>query len=127
MKYLVDSCVWIDFWSKKAHLDTISDILRADFACINPIILAELLPAAQVNHETEFIACLSGIPVLPLNIDWAEVSAIQYRCLKSGINKLGLLDIAIAQNAAQQGVTVFSTDGHMFALAKIMDFSCRRE
>jgi predicted nucleic acid-binding protein len=127
VKYLVDSCAWIDFWGKKAHFNAISDFLRTDFVCTNSIILAELLPSAQLNHETEFIACLSGISVLPLDIDWNEVTAIQYRCLKSGINKLGLLDIAIAQNAVQHGVTVFSSDGHMLALAKIMGFSCRTD
>jgi predicted nucleic acid-binding protein len=125
VKYLIDSCVWIDFWGKKAHFTAISDLLRTDFACTNPIILAELLPSAQLNHETEFIACFSGITILPLDIDWNEITAIQYRCLKAGINKLGLLDIAIAQNAGQQGATVFSTDGHMIALAKIMGFPCR--
>jgi hypothetical protein len=37
--------------------------------------------------------------MVPLDIDWNEIIGIQYQCIKTGINKLGLLDIATAQNA----------------------------
>jgi hypothetical protein len=33
---------------------------------------------------------------VPLNIDWNEIEEIQYRCIKNGMNKVGLLDIALA-------------------------------
>jgi predicted nucleic acid-binding protein len=127
MKYLVDSCVWIDFWDKKAHFQAMSELLLSNFVLTNKIILAELLPSAKMKRESELIDCLSGIEAVPLSIDWGEVAEVQFQCLKSGVNKLGLLDIAIAQNANQNELGVFSTDRHMIALGRIMGFECRTE
>jgi len=44
-----------------------------------------------------WIDCISALEEIPLNIDWNEIEEIQYHCIKSGMNKVGLLDIAIAQ------------------------------
>ncbi|MDR1997635.1 MAG: PIN domain-containing protein [Candidatus Margulisbacteria bacterium] len=113
MNYIVDSCVWIDFFGQSKYLQTVSRLLTDNLAFTNNVILAELLPAARKNKEHEFIECLSGLEAVPLNIDWAEIEEIQLFCLKSGLNKLGLLDIVIAQNARQNNMGLFSTDRHM--------------
>jgi predicted nucleic acid-binding protein len=118
MNYLVDSCVWIDYSKYKKHFQEISDLLINNLSFVNKIILAELIPSARVFKEYDFIACLSGINVIPLNIDWEEIIEIQYECIKSGINKLGLLDIAIAQNARQNDMGIFSTNRHMILLCQ---------
>jgi len=47
--------------------------------------------------------------------------------IKNGINGVGLLDIAIAQNAKQNGLAVFSTDKHMNFLSNLMNFELRVE
>jgi hypothetical protein len=94
-------------------------------AYINKIILAELIPSARRNKEAGFIECLSGINIISLNIDWDEIMEIQFQCLISGINRLGLLDIAIAQNAKQNDVEIFSTDNHMKLLTQAMGINCR--
>jgi hypothetical protein len=67
----------------------------------------------------------SGINIIPLNIDWNEIMEIQYQCLLSGINRLGLLDIVIAQNAKQNDVEIFSADNHMKLLTQVMGINCR--
>jgi predicted nucleic acid-binding protein len=92
---------------------------------INKIILAELVPSARKNKEDNFIECLSGINILSLNIDWDEIMEIQYLCFLSGINRLGLLDIIIAQNAKQNDVEIFSTDNYMKLLTQVMGINCR--
>jgi predicted nucleic acid-binding protein len=122
MNYIVDSCVWIDFFVRRQHFEEMSSLLIDNAACTNDAVLSELLPSARKNRETDFIECLSGIDVVPLSIDWDEVREIQYECLKSGINKIGLLDIVIAQNAGQNGMGVFSTDRHMELLSHKMGF-----
>ena len=118
MKYIIDSCVWIDYFKYKKYFQEISDLLINNLSFVNKIILAELIPSAQVFREDEFIACLSGINVVPLDIDWDEIIEIQYECIKSGINKLGLLDIAIAQNAKQNSMGIFSSNRHMTLLCQ---------
>ncbi|MDR2144332.1 MAG: PIN domain-containing protein [Treponema sp.] len=125
MNYLIDSCVWIDFFRHKKHFEVISELLMDNTAYINKIILAELIPSARKNKENSFIECLSGISIVSLNIDWDEIMEIQYQCLVSGINKLGLLDIAIAQNAKQNDVEIFSTDTHMKLLTQLMGIKCK--
>jgi predicted nucleic acid-binding protein len=125
MNYLVDSCVWIDYFKYKKNFQTISDLLVSNALFVNKIILAELLPSAQAYGEHEFIVCLSGIGAVPLSIDWDEITEIQYGCIKAGINKLGLLDIAIAQNAKQNGLGVFSSNRHMVLLCQKIGIGCR--
>ncbi len=127
MSYLVDSCVWIDFFSRKLHFNAISELLIKDEICINSIIFAELRPSARVSKQKEFIDCISALEEIPLNIDWNEIEEIQYNCIKKGMNKIGLMDIAIAQNAEQNKVSIFSTDKHMIFLNKIMNFNLRVE
>ncbi|GHV85999.1 twitching motility protein PilT [Spirochaetia bacterium] len=125
MNYLVDSCIWIDFFNHKKHFEAISELLTNNMVNTNKIILAELIPTARKNKENSFLECLSGIDIIPLDTDWDEIMEIQYQCIQSGINKLGLLDIVIAQNAKQNDVEIFSTDNHMKSLTKIMGINCR--
>lgn len=125
MNYIIDSCVWIDYFRTKINFKEISQLLIDNLALTNKIILAELIPSAMVNKEYDFIDCLSGIDIVPLAIDWDEIIEIQYQCIKTGINKLGLLDIAIAQNAKQNNIEIFSTDKHMILLSKKMGIKCR--
>jgi predicted nucleic acid-binding protein len=125
MSLIVDSNVWIEFFNKGNYFDTVSKLLLDNDALTNQIILAELIPSAQVKGKTEFIECITGIELLELHTDWDEITEIQYRCIKNGINKLGLLDIAIAQNARQNGLGVFSINRHMKLLCDLMGVECK--
>ncbi|MDR1220529.1 MAG: hypothetical protein LBK73_13100 [Treponema sp.] len=103
----------------------ISQLSIDNLALTNKIILSELIPSAMANKEYEFIDCLSGIGIVLLDIDWDGIIGIQYQCIKTGINKLGLLDIAIAQNVKQNNIKIFSTDKHMILLSKKMGINCK--
>jgi hypothetical protein len=84
-----------------------------------------LIPSARSKNEKEFIECLDGIELLELNIDWNEIIEIQCDCIKNGINKLGLLDIIIAQNARQNNAGVFSIDRNMVLLCNLIGVDCK--
>ena len=107
--------------SGKKHFDAVSALLNDNLAFTNEIILAELLPSAKMRKEKDFIECISGVELVALEIDWGEVIEVQFNCLKSGINKIGLLDIAIVQNAKQNKMGIFSTDKHIIALANLIN------
>ncbi len=62
---------------------------------------------------------------MSLEIDWNEIQKIQYECLKSGKNKIGLIGIVIAQNAQQNEMGIFSTDRHMELLSCKMGFELK--
>lgn len=127
MKYLVDSCIWVDFFSHKKHFKTMSTLLTDNCAFVNEVILAELLPSAKLKNETFFIECLSGIEIIPLNINWKEIGKTQISCIKTGINKVGLLDIVIVQNAKQNNIGIFSNDKHIITLGKLLDVEIKIE
>ncbi len=127
MKYIVDSCVWIDFFVRGQYKDALSSLLLDNLVFTNKAILSELIPAARMKNENEFIECLSGLEQVPLIIDWDDVAEIQYMCLKTGLNNVGLIDIVIAQNACQHNMSIFSTDKHIEMLSRLMGFSYRKE
>ena len=126
MDYVIDSNIWIEFFDNRNYFDSVSGMLINNEVFINKIILAELIPSAKKNNENELIECLYGIEQLELNIDWDEIIQIQWNCIKKGINKLGLLDIAIAQNAMQNNVGIFTLNRHMILLCKLMRIECRK-
>jgi predicted nucleic acid-binding protein len=124
MKVLVDSYIWLDFLRNGNHKNTLSRLLVGGCVSTNKIILAELIPPAKQINEFDLINYLSGIDLVPLNIDWDEIAEIQYQCSSQGLGKPGLLDIAIAQNAKQNGLTLFSTESHLVLLSKLMGIQC---
>ncbi len=82
MSYIVDSCVWIDFFSKKLHFNAISELLVKDEIYTNSIILAELRPSAMACRQKKFIDCISALERIPLNINWNENREISIIVLK---------------------------------------------
>jgi predicted nucleic acid-binding protein len=125
MNYIVDSNIWIEFFNRKNFFESVSELLENNTAFINKIILAELLPSARLKNEKDFIECLSGIEVIDLNIDWNEIIEIQFQSIKNGINKLGLLDIVIAQNAKQNNLGLFTINRHMILLCQLIGVECK--
>jgi len=126
MDYIIDSNIWIEFFNRGNFYNSVSDLLLNNEVCINKVILAELIPSAMSHNEKELIECLYGIELLELNIDWDEIIEIQYNCIKKGINKLGLLDIVIAQNAKQNNVGVFTINRHMILLCNLIGIECKK-
>jgi len=126
MDYIIDSNIWIEFFNRGNYFDSVSDLLINNEVYINKIILAELVPSARANNEKELIECLSGIELLELDINWDEIIEIQYNCIKNGINKLGLLDIVIAQNAKQNNVGIFTINRHMILLCNLIGIECKK-
>jgi predicted nucleic acid-binding protein len=127
VNYIVDSNIWIEFFKRKNFFESVSELLENNTVSINKIILAELLPSAKLKKEKDFIECLSGIEVMDLNIDWDEIIEIQFQSIKNGINKLGLLDIVIAQNAKQNKLGMFTINRHMILLCKMIGVECKAE
>jgi predicted nucleic acid-binding protein len=127
VNYIVDSNIWIEFFNRKNFFEPVSELLDNNTVFINKIILAELLPSAKLKNEKDFIECLSGIEVIDLNIDWDEIIEIQFQSIKNGINKLGLLDIVIAQNAKQNKLGLFTINRHMILLCQLIGVECKTE
>ena len=63
---------------------------------------------------------LSDVPSPALETDWNGIRALQETCLRSGINKVGIPDLMIAQQAIQLGMPLFSLDRHFALMSKCL-------
>ena len=117
MSVLVDTSMWIDYFrggNDSAQMDFFID---ENLLVTNDLILAELIPFLKVRNETKIIELLHNISKLEISIDWNEIIDYQYKCLKNGLNGVGIPALIIAQNAKQNGCKIFTLDNH-FTLMK---------
>jgi predicted nucleic acid-binding protein len=117
---LVDTSVWIDGFRGGESKEALKKLIDNGSICINDIILAELLPSIRKRGETELENLLNLLPKVPMQIDWNGLIYMQTENLKHGINKVGLPDLMIAQNALQNGLTLFSLDRHFELIGDIL-------
>lgn len=116
MNVLVDSSVWIDYFrgGTESSLDW---LIEENLICINDLISAELVPFLRVRRQRKLIELLSAVRHLPLAIDWTGIIELQVKCLRSGINKVGIPDLIIAQAAMQHEASLYSLDKHFPLIA----------
>jgi len=118
MSILVDSSVWIDYFRKSETdvnqdlLDELDMLIDENIVVTNDLILTELIPFLRVKKKRKLISILNTIERVPLNIVWQKLIDIQVQCIKNGINKIGIPDLIIAQNALQNYLTLFTFDKH---------------
>ncbi|MBN2684853.1 MAG: PIN domain-containing protein [Pontiellaceae bacterium] len=111
MNVLVDSSVWIDYF-RGGLVSSLDWLIEENLICINELILAELVPFLRVRRQRKLIELLGVVLRLPLVIDWSGVIDLQVKCLHSGINKVGIPDLIIAQNAIQHDAPLYSLNKH---------------
>lgn len=118
---LADTSVWIDSFHGGDSKDIMNLLIANEELCINDVVLAELLPSINQRGEKELQELLLAVPRLPLAIDWNEIVNMQTENLRHGINKVGLPDLLIAQNAIQQNVRIFSCDKHFSLMGGVLN------
>ena len=117
MSVLVDTSVWVAYFRHGNDLEQLDFLIDENLVVTNDLILAELIAFMKARNQNKIIALLHSVEKLRLNINWKQIIALQYACLKSGLNGLGIPDLIIAQNAQQHGCEIYSLDNH-FQLIK---------
>lgn len=117
MSVLVDTSVWIDYFTGGNNSEKLDFLIDENLVVINEIILAELVPFLKVRNQRNIIKLLYHIQTLNLAIDWDQIMEFQFKCLKGGLNGMGIPDLLIAQNAQQNRCEIYSLDRH-FTLMK---------
>ena len=115
---LVDTSIWIDYFRDGKNSADLDFLIDENLIVINEIILAELIPYLKIKQQTNVIKLLNEISQTPLDIKWEEIIQLQIKCLKSGVNGIGIPDLIIAQNAKQNGCEIYSLDKHFMLLNK---------
>ncbi len=112
MTVLVDTSGWIDYFRGGKGAHRIDDLIDEDTLVTNDLILAELVPFLKIRNQRKVIELLNSIPKLALSIDWNEIVEDQYKCLKNGLNGVGIPDLIVAQNARQNNCPIYTLDAH---------------
>jgi len=123
MSVLVDTSVWIAYFRGAANLTAVDALIDQNLLATNDLLLAELIPYLRIQRQSRLIRLMQTIPRCPLTIQWDEIIDMQVLCLRHGINKVGLPDLIIGQNAIQNGLALFTLDRHFSLMSKYMPLS----
>jgi predicted nucleic acid-binding protein len=120
MRVLVDTSVWIEYFRRGRDSDKLDFLIDENLLVSNDLILAELVPFLKIRNQGQIIELLCDIDKLKLSIDWSQIIGYQYKCLKNGLNGIGIPDLIIAQNAKQNDCQIFSLDNHFSRMKAIL-------
>jgi predicted nucleic acid-binding protein len=110
--------VWIAFLKGVEEGRQLFSLLDTNQICINDLILAELIPSLNHKKELALVRLLQSIERTRLHIDWESIIEMQTINLKNGLNRVGVPDLIIAQNALQNDIPLFSFDRHFEIMKK---------
>ena len=126
MIVLVDTSVWVDYFRDAGRAGAVDELITENLAATNELILCEIVPPLALRNERGLIRLLGQLKQCPLTIDWHGIRQMQIACLRHGINKVGIPDLIIAQNAIQCGATLLSNDRHFGLLSEITSLKVYR-
>ena len=118
---LIDSSVWIEYF-KSGGIEKLDRLIEEDLACVNELILTELIPAAKLKNEIDILEGLQALSMIPLNVDWKIVRDYQLMNLQNGINYVGIPDLIILQQVIDEKITFFSFDKHFRLMQSQLSF-----
>jgi len=121
MPVLVDSPIWIDYFRGGKNSDKLEYFIDENILVINDLILTELVPFLKIKQQRKIINLLNAIDKLELNINWAQLIDYQHKCLKKGINGVGIPDLIIAQNAIQNQCELYTLDNHFKMIQRLIN------
>ncbi len=121
MSVLVDTSIWIEYFRSGKVSSKLDFLIDENLIVINDLILAELVPFLKVRNQQKIINILYSIKNLALEINWNEIIEFQSKCLKKGLNGIGIPDLIIAQNAKQHRCEIYSLDNHFSLMKEILD------
>ena len=122
MSVLVDTSVWIEYFRKGINSEKLDFLIDENLLVINDLILAELVPFLKIQNKRNIINVLYKIKKLNLSINWDQIIDYQYKCLKNGLNGVGIPDLIIAQNAKQNHCEIYSLDNHFSLMKDFLNF-----
>jgi predicted nucleic acid-binding protein len=125
MATIVDTSVWIDYFRAGNNSEKLDFLIDENLIVINDLILAELVPFLKIRNQQTVISLLYNINKLDLLIDWNQIIEFQFKCLKNGLNGIGIPDLIIAQNAKQNFCKIYSLDNHFKLMEDILDLQVK--
>jgi predicted nucleic acid-binding protein len=120
MSVLVDTSIWIEYFRTGNNSEKLDFLIDENIIVINDLILAELVPALRVRNQRRVVKLLYNIIKLELSINWDQIIEFQFKCLKNGLNGIGIPDLIVAQNAKQNRCEIYSLDSQFILMKDIL-------
>ncbi len=120
MSVLVDTSIWIEYFRTGNNSEMLDFLIDENLIVINDLIFAELVPSLRVRNQRKVVKLLHNINKLELSIDWCQIIEFQFKCLKNGLNGIGIPDLIVAQNAKQNHFEIYSLDSHFELMKDIL-------
>ena len=120
MSVLVDTSIWIKYFRIGNNFEKLDFLIDENLIVINDLILAELVPSLRIRNHRKIIKLLNNINKLDLSINWNQIVEFQFKCLKNGLNGIGIPDLIIAQNAKQNHCDIYTLDRHSERMKDIL-------
>lgn len=73
------------------------------------------------RKEAVLVELMMSMEKTGIQIVWDEIVRLQTVNLKNGLNRVGIPDLIIAQNAVQNGIRLFSLDRHFELMCRNLD------
>ena len=121
MSVLVDTSIWIEYFRSGNNSEKLDFLIDENLIVINDLILAEFVPSLKVRNQRKIVKLLYNINRLELSINWDQIIAFQFKCLKNGLNGIGIPDLIVAQNAKQNRCKIYSLDNHFSLMEDILE------
>ncbi|MCD6272262.1 MAG: PIN domain-containing protein [Deltaproteobacteria bacterium] len=121
MSVLVDTSIWIEYFRNRNNLEKLDFLIDENLIVANDLILAELIPFLKIRNQQKLIKLLHKINKLEIVVNWSQLIDYQYKCIKNGINGIGIPDLIIAQNAKQNHCSIYSLDNHFNRMKNILN------
>ena len=121
MSVLVYTSIWIEYFRSGNSSEKLDFLIDENLIVTNDLILSELVPSLRVRNQRKIIKLLYNINKLELALNWAQLVEFQFKCLKNGLNGIGIPDLIVAQNAKQNRCQIYSLDNHFNLMKDILE------
>ena len=121
MSVLVDTSIWVEYFRTGDNSEKLDFLIDENLIVTNDLILAELIPFLKIQNQRKLINLLLNINRFDLSVNWNQIIEYQYKCLKNGLNGIGIPNLIIAQNAKQNHCEIYSLDNHFQLMKDILN------
>ena len=121
MSVLVDTSIWVEYFRTGDNSEKLDFLIDENLIVTNDLILTELIPFLKIQNQRKLINLLLNINRFDLSVNWNQIIEYQYKCLKKGLNGIGIPDLLIAQNAKQNHCEIYSLDNHFQLMKDILN------
>jgi len=122
MSVIIDSSVWIDYFRNGSNHEKIDFLIDENIVVTNDLILSELIPFLKIKKQYKLTNLLHNINKAVIDINWEQLIDLQYKCLRNGLNGVGIPDLIITQNAIQHNCKIYSLDKHFLKMSEFLKF-----